>query len=66
MKIVLEILSTYIKQGILSQKQVDKHITIDRNQHIIISSEMQLALGKELPQLEISEKENIFDEWQIP
>ncbi|NEO12845.1 MULTISPECIES: FAD-dependent oxidoreductase [unclassified Moorena] len=64
-QVILEILSTYVCQGILTQEQVDKHIAIDQNQHIILSPEMESALGKNLSQLRVSEREKIIDEWGI-
>ena len=35
-QVVLEILSIYILQGILTQEQVNKHIIIDQNKYIIL------------------------------
>ncbi len=65
LQVILEILSTYIYQGILTQEQVNQHITIDQNQQIILSSEMNAALGKNLSQLTIAEREKILDEWEV-
>jgi hypothetical protein len=64
-QVVLEILSTYILQEILTQSQVDKHIKIDSNSHIILSPEMECALGKDLPQLDINERKRIIKFWDI-
>lgn len=64
-QVVLEILSIYIQQGILGQKQVNQHITLDSNRQIILSPEMEYALGKNLKQLAISERERIIKEWGI-
>lgn len=65
LQVILEILSTYVYQGILTQEQVDQHITIDQNQHIILSPEMDSALGKDLCQLTVAERETILNEWGI-
>ncbi len=65
LQVILEILSTYVSQGILTQEQVDHHITIDQNKHIILSSEMNYALGKNMTQLTVTEREKILDEWEI-
>ncbi|NET60844.1 MAG: hypothetical protein F6K47_33330 [Symploca sp. SIO2E6] len=64
-QVVLEILSIYIHQGILTQEQVEQHIMLDSNNCIILSSEMEYALGKDLEQLAISEREKILQEWDI-
>jgi len=65
LQVVLEILSSYISQEILTQEQVDQHITIDQNKYMILSPEMNDVLGKDLAQLKISEREKILDEWGI-
>ena len=62
-QVVLEILSTYIRQGILTPEQVNQHISIDKNNQIILSPEMENALGKDLSQS--SEKKKILEEWDI-
>ncbi|NET03672.1 MAG: FAD-dependent oxidoreductase [Symploca sp. SIO2B6] len=64
-QVVLEILSIYIQKGILSQKQVNQHIILDSNRQIILSPEMEYALGKDLKQSAISEREKIIKEWDI-
>ena len=64
-QVALEILSIYIRQGILTQEQVDQHIMLDSNKYMILSPEMEYALGKDLDQSAISEREKIREEWDI-
>jgi hypothetical protein len=64
-QLVLEILSIYILKGILTKDQVEQHIMIDRNSDIILSSEMEYALGKGLPQADKCEREKIIKTWNI-
>ncbi|NES84704.1 MAG: FAD-dependent oxidoreductase [Moorea sp. SIO2B7] len=64
-QVVLEILSIYINQGILTQEQVNKHIMIDKDNQIILSPEMEYVFGKDLSQSAISERKKIMDEWYI-
>jgi len=64
-KIVREILSIYIAKGILTQEQVNQHIAIDESHEITISPQIEYALGKDLPQMDSSEREKIIQEWNV-
>ncbi len=64
-QLVLEILSIYILKGILTKEQVEQNIKIDRNSDIILSPEMEYALGKGLPQVDDCEREKIIQTWNI-
>ncbi|NES18601.1 MAG: FAD-dependent oxidoreductase [Symploca sp. SIO3E6] len=64
-QVALEILSIYIHREILTQEQVEQHIMLDSNKYIILSPEMEYALGKGLDQSAISEREKIMQEWDI-
>ncbi|MCP2727367.1 FAD-dependent oxidoreductase [Limnofasciculus baicalensis] len=62
---VLEILSIYTTRKILTQAEVNNHIYINNNSQIILSSEMEYALGKNLPQTDYSQRVKIIKEWEI-
>jgi len=64
-QVALEILSSYIRQGILTQEQVEQHIKLDSNQYMLLSPDMEYALGKDLEQSAIFEREKFLQEWDI-
>ncbi len=64
-QIILSILSSYVVQELISQEEVNKHIRIDENSNILLSSEMESTLGKNLSQLNILDRKKIIKNWNI-